>query len=37
MSLGGILLLNLAVVLGLTTALWGVSVAVRDTSTVDIF
>jgi steroid 5-alpha reductase family enzyme len=36
-SLGGILLLNLAVVLALTTALWGVSVAVRDTSIVDIF
>jgi steroid 5-alpha reductase family enzyme len=36
-SLGGILLLNLAVVLVLTTALWGMSVAVRDTSIVDIF
>ena len=36
-NLGGILLLNLAVVFGLTTALWGVSVAVHDTSIVDVF
>jgi len=36
-SLGDILLLNVAVVFVLTTALWGVSVAVRDTSIVDIF
>ena len=37
MSLGGILLLNLAVVLALMTVLWGVSVASDDTSIVDIF
>jgi steroid 5-alpha reductase family enzyme len=36
-SLGGILLLNLGVVFGLTTALWGVSVAIHDTSIVDVF
>jgi steroid 5-alpha reductase family enzyme len=36
-SLGGILLLNLAVVLGLTTALWAVSVTIGDTSIVDVF
>jgi steroid 5-alpha reductase family enzyme len=37
MSLGGILLLNLGVVFVLTTGLWAVSVAVRDSSIVDIF
>ncbi len=37
MSLGGILLLNLAVILVLMTTLWGVSVAMSDTSIVDIF
>jgi len=36
-SLGGILLLNLAVVLLLTTMLWAVSVMIADTSIVDIF
>ncbi len=37
MSDGAVLLLNAGVVLGLVTALWAVSVAVRDTSIVDIF
>jgi steroid 5-alpha reductase family enzyme len=37
MSLGAVLLLNLGVVLALTTALWALSVAVRDTSIVDVF
>ncbi len=37
MSLAAILLLNLTVVLVLMTALWGVSVAISDTSIVDIF
>jgi steroid 5-alpha reductase family enzyme len=36
-SLGAVLLLNLAVVLVLMTLLWGVSVAIGDTSIVDIF
>ena len=37
MSLTSILLLNLGVVFALTTALWAVSVAMRDSSIVDIF
>ena len=37
MSLGAVLLLNLGAVLALTTALWALSVAVRDTSIVDVF
>ena len=37
MSNASILLLNLGVVFVLTTALWAVSVAIRDTSIVDVF
>ena len=37
MSLPSLLLLNLGVVLALTTSLWAVSVAVRDSSIVDVF
>lgn len=37
MSLGGVLLLNAGVILALTTGLWAVSVALRDTSIVDVF
>jgi steroid 5-alpha reductase family enzyme len=37
MSLGWILLVNLAIVMGLTTLLWAVSLAARDTSIIDIF
>ncbi len=37
MSDGAVLLLNAGVVLALTTGLWALSVAVRDTSIVDVF